>query len=100
MGGGDLFTAFQKHGDCIKDLCRGLCGQGLGRASLRALSHEGLVEHWDPEQGGAFPVLRASPIVKEVPPMPAPVPGVRAGPDGAGQADTVSSVLGTAQGSG
>lgn len=67
MGGWDFITAFQEHSDYTKDLCRRLCGQELGPGHLQALSlsHEGLVEHWDPDQGGAFPVPRDSPSVNE-----------------------------------
>lgn len=56
------------------------------------------MEHGDHRQGGVFPVPRRLLVSMEVLPKPTLVPGVQAGPDGAGQAETVSSALGTAQG--
>lgn len=51
-----------------------------------------------PQAGWGLPVPRHLPVSVEVLANPTLVPGVKTGPDWAGQAETVSSALSTAQG--
>jgi hypothetical protein len=95
-------TAFQEHSGCTKVACESV-GCLSGTAIRRHETQPGRLGGTQGPQmcvWEAFPVPEPLPVSLEGPPTPALLPGVQGKANWPGQADTISSALGTVQDTG